>query len=59
MIFYPLPAGGSFQGEIGWGDYQIWSVYGLHTNTATATSDYDGVTYVDTDDANYVGMQNP
>ncbi len=53
-IIDPLPAGGTFEGTIGW-DYHIQALEGLHTDTATATGDYGGVTYVDTDDANYIG----
>jgi hypothetical protein len=47
-----LAPGESFQREIG----PLDAIVGQHTNTATATGDYDGNTYQDTDDANYFGV---
>jgi hypothetical protein len=48
-----LPAGGSFQVEIG----PLDAFPEQHTNTATATGEYGGQTYQDTDDANYDGTR--
>ncbi len=55
MIIDPLPAGGTFEGFYGLEPPYIQALEGLHTNTATATGDYAGVTYMDSDDANYIG----
>ena len=53
VIVSPLAAGGSFSFEIGYGAPQIHAVQGYVKNTVTATGDYNGVTYKDTDVAWY------
>jgi YqxM protein len=49
----PLAPDGSFECVIGSFD----AAEGQHTNTATATGDYEGETYSDEDDANYYGSE--
>jgi len=48
----PLPAGASFDCEIG----PFAAEEGQHTNIATVSGDYDGVTYEDSDEASYFGF---
>jgi hypothetical protein len=48
----PLGAGDSFECIIG----PYAAVAGQHTNTGTATGDYESQTYTDEDDANYLGV---
>lgn len=56
----PLPPGASFEGILWYIDGgAIRALEGQQTNTATATGDYGGITYFDTDDANYFGMSVP
>jgi len=52
----PLPPGASFEVSFGWSFPHINPQEGgPYTNTATATGDYGGVTYSDTDSAVYYG----
>ncbi len=59
MIIDPLLPGASFEGKIGWWYPNLLALEGLHTITATATGDYIGVTYLDSDDACYIGISSP